>query len=164
MAYDNRNGSGNRYGQGSYGYKSSNVQPKKEEIKPVSAEPLPADYVEKAEEVMSTLKKDKDKKIQVITTNKIRNILSMIMVVYNVENLRTDSTLTEESIQGITMARIRMVYEAGRENTVKEFLKRAKLLEYIKDIGNDRQKLIKFTHYLEALVAYHRFYIGGKEG
>ena len=42
--------------------------------------------------------------------------------------------------------------------------KKAKLLEYIKDIGSSRAKLIAFTQYMEALVAYHRFYIGGKEG
>ena len=88
----------------------------------------------------------------------------MITDIYNVEILRGDSVLTAESVQSVTMARIRMIYEAGREPAVKEFLEKAKLLEYIKDIGDDRQKLIDFTHYMEALVAYHRFYIGGKEG
>ena len=165
MVYDNQNRSGNGNGQGNYGNKFRSDPPKREEVKPVSAEPLPADFVEQAENVMTRLKKRKDEeKKQPITTSKIRNLLSMITDIYNVENLRTDGTLTEESVQGITMARIRMVYEAGRERSVRDFLDEAKLLEYVKDIGNDRQKLIKFTHYMEALVAYHRFYIGGKEG
>ncbi len=44
----------------------------------------------------------------------------------------------------------------------KEFVEKTKLLEYLKWIGNDRKRLIRFTRYMEALVAFHR-YFGGKE-
>lgn len=37
------------------------------------------------------------------------------------------------------------------------------LLEYLKGISTDRADLIRFAHYMEALVAFHR-YFGGKEG
>ena len=47
---------------------------------------------------------------------------------------------------------------------MKDFITEAKLLAYIKDIGNEREKLIRFAHYMEALVAYHRYLIGGREG
>ena len=44
------------------------------------------------------------------------------MDIYNVEILRNDQTLLEESVQSIAMARVRMIYEAGREQAVKDFL------------------------------------------
>lgn len=126
----------------------------------VEAKPLPADYVDAAEQVMRKLAGERSK----ITTSKIRNLHSLVSDVYNVENPRDKNELLPESVTALTMMRIRAVYEAGREPSVKDFVREAKLLEYMKDIGNDRRKLIDFAHYMEALVAYHRFYIGGREG
>lgn len=126
----------------------------------IKALPLPEDYVDAAEAVMRRLAGNNRK----ITTSKIRNLLSLVTDIYNTENLRDAPTLSPESITALTMMRIRVVYEAGREQTVREFITEAKLLEYIKGIGTDREKLIAFAHYMEALVAYHRFLIGGREG
>ena len=138
--------------------RDSQSKPKMPDI--IEAEPLPEDYVEKAEEVIKGLI---DKKIN-ITTSKIRNLLSFVSEIYNIENNRDDPELLPRSQSLLTMMRIRTVYEAGRERkTVKVFVEDAKLLQHIKDIGKSREKLIDFSHYMEALVAYHRFY-GGKEG
>ena len=126
----------------------------------VEALPLPADYVDAAEAVIRKLAEKKPP----ITTSKIRNLHSLVSDIYNVENLRDESELLPESVTALTMMRIRVVYEAGREPSVKDFVREAKLLEYMKDVKHDRKKLIDFAHYMEALVAYHRFYIGGKEG
>lgn len=126
----------------------------------ITARPLPADYVDAAEAVIRQLAQNRSP----ITTSKIRNLLSLVSDIYNVENLRNDPSLLPDSRNALTMMRIRIVYEAGREQSTKEFVKEAKLLEYIKDIGTDREKLIAFAHYMEALVAYHRYLIGGREG
>lgn len=126
----------------------------------VEAKPLPADYVDKAETVMRKLAEGRNR----ITTSKIRNLHSLVSDIYNVENLRDDTGLLPESVTALTMMRIRVVYEAGREQSVKDFVKEAELLEHMKDVKTDRKKLIDFAHYMEALVAYHRFYIGGREG
>ncbi len=128
------------------------------EIKPL---PLPEDYVDAAEAVMRKLASSGNRKI---TTSKIRNLLSLVTDIYNQENLRDAPELLPGSRSALTMMRIRVVYEAGREQAVKDFITEAKLLEYIKDIGKDREKLIAFAHYMEALVAYHRYLIGGREG
>ena len=125
----------------------------------IRALPLPEDYVDAAEKVIQSL----DQK-RAITTSKLRNLLSLVSDIYNVENLRDDPQLLPESKTALTMLRIRVVYEAGREQKVKDFIQAAKLLEYIKGIGSDREKLIDFAHYMEALVAYHRYLIGGREG
>lgn len=118
---------------------------------------IPADYIQKAEDIMKDISKS-------ITTSKIRGFLSLVSKVYNVESVRTEDTLLPESMDTIQMMRIRVVYEAGRDNTdgVKRFLERSNILNYIKSIGDSRQKFITFARYMEALVAYHRFY-GGKE-
>ena len=138
--------------------RSSNPPQPPAEIKPL---PLPEDYVDAAEDVMRKLASGTNRKI---TTSKIRNLLSLVTDIYNTENLRDDPELLPGSKSALTMMRIRVVYEAGREATVKEFVEAAKLLQYIKGIGNSREKLIDFAHYMEALVAYHRYLIGGKEG
>ena len=53
---------------------------------------------------------------------------------------------------------------SGKETVypMKEFITQAHLLEYLKGISTDRADLIRFAHYMEALVAFHR-YLGGKE-
>jgi CRISPR-associated protein Csm2 len=76
--------------------------------------------------------------------------------------MRTDKTLDEKSIKKIQMMRIRVLYDAGREESVMKFIKASHILGYIQDIGDCRPKFIDFAHYVEALVAYHR-YLGGKE-
>lgn len=150
MAYNN-----NSYQRPRSNYSAAPQLPP--EIRPL---PLPEDYVEAAEAVMRRLAANNRK----ITTSKIRNLFSLVTDIYNDENLRDDAQLKPESKTSLTMMRIRVVYEAGREQTVKDFVTEAKLLEYIKGIGTSREKLIDFTHYMEALVAYHRYLIGGREG
>ncbi|MBR2742262.1 MAG: type III-A CRISPR-associated protein Csm2 [Clostridia bacterium] len=154
-SYSNFRQKGN---QPQYRDKRNGVPAPPDEVKALS---LPDDYVDDAEAVMRSLSENRGKPI---TTSKIRNIFSLVSDIYNTENLRDEPKLLPESRTALTMMRIRVVYEAGREESVKEFVKKAKLLEYIKGIGDDREKLIDFAHYMEALVAYHRYLIGGREG
>ena len=69
--------------------------------------------------------------------------------------------MSQESVEGLMMARVRVAYEAGRDPEVSKFVKEAKLMEYIKGVGKDRKEFLRFARYMEALVAWHRFY-GGK--
>lgn len=162
MAFnDNYRRPGNAFGSSRPSDRPTHVPQRQESKLPseIQACSLPADYVDKAESVIRKLFNDH----VIITTSKIRNILSLVSDIYNTENLRTAEELLAESKTAVMMMRIRVVYEAGREDSVKSFVREAKLLEYIKDIGSSRPKLIEFAHYMEALVAYHRYY-GGKEG
>lgn len=130
-------------------------------VKVIEAEQLPEDYVETAEEVMRKVLSHSP----AITTSKLRNLLSLVTDVFNVEQLRTEPELLPESVSKLQLMRIRVLYEAGREQNNKEFrdfMETSKLLEYLKGIGTSRKALIQFAHYMEALVAYHR-YLGGKE-
>ena len=66
-------------------------------------------------------------------------------------------------VSRVQYLKMRIAYEAGREpKTVYPFVMEARLLEYVNEIGSSRQNLILFCSYMEALVAYHKFY-GGRD-
>lgn len=143
----------NKYGdnRGRAPYGQRNITPPA----PIESLPIPADFLEQAEELMQTQSAG-------ITTNKIRRLYSLATEIYNEERLRTEEELSQESMAAVGMMRVRMAYECGRDEKVKSFVQAAKLLEYLKGIGNKRENFIHFTQYMEALVAYHRFF-GGRE-
>lgn len=89
--------------------------------------------------------------------------MSAIFIIYNIEKLRTaEKELLPDSAAKLGMMRVRTAYEAGRDSAVKNFVEQTKLLQYIKGIRLDRKAFLNFAHYMEALVAYHRYY-GGKD-
>lgn len=158
MAYNDRGyGRGNGSWGGSYDRPNRQAMPAS---KPIEPKMIPADYVEAAERVMNDLQDDRGKIC--ITTSKMRGFLTLVNDIYNTESLRSEDELLDESKLKLMRLRVRIVYDAGREAGVKKFVKKAQLLEYIKGIGSSRKKMIQFAHYMEALVAYHRF-LGGKE-
>lgn len=129
-----------------------------QEIMNTTPRDLPENYIDEAEKIMGDLSRRGVK----LTTSKIRNILSRVSDIYNVEVERTAETLLPESVSSLQMTRVRIAYECGRENTVKDFVEESQLLRYIKGVENSRTKFLHFARYMEALVAYHRFY-GGKD-
>ena len=137
-------------------------QQRPKNVREILAETVPEDYVDAADKVMQSIAEEK--RFNQITTSKIRNILSLISEIYDAERIRNAKDLLPENITKLQMMRVRVLYEAGRdEKTVAPFVKEAKLLEYIKGIGTSREKCILFAHYMEALVAYHRYYHIGNE-
>ena len=62
----------------------------------------------------------------------------------------------------LSEAKASVLYEAGREKTVKAFWEAAQIEKQIDKIGNSKKELILFCHYMEALVAYRKF-LGGKD-
>lgn len=124
-----------------------------------------SNYVDKAEEVIKGLRiKDKNGKlILTLTTSKIRNILAMVSELYNEVQRQRDAVLSDEMASRVKYLKMRIAYEAGRdEKTVKPFVQKAELMEEIDKIGKSREKLLTFCNYMEALVAYHKYY-GGKD-
>lgn len=158
----------NRYQQSRYGENRSRNFSDRRDTKPKETKEIkellvPEDYVDAADAVMQRLAKvDKNKKIKFdLTTSKLRNILTLVSDIYNYEVRSHEHTISKESIAKLQKLRIRVLYDAGREQSVKEFVETSKLLEYIKGINKNRENMLRFCHYMEALVAYHRFY-GGK--
>lgn len=121
-------------------------------------------YADLAEKVIKNLKTDKNdpnKTRSMLTTSQIRNLLAMTTDIYNdVQNIQ-GTKLDEKIVERINYLRVRFAYEAGRDPKVGEFVKEAHIIRYIKLI-HDKNAYILFSRYMEALVAYHRYY-GGKD-
>ena len=120
-------------------------------------------YVDLAEKVIvKDLERNKRGNFR-LTNSKIRNLLSLV------NNLYTDVARTggsdeklSETIEGkIQYIRLRFVYEAGREKSVKDFVEKADIIKHLQRIET-RSDLLLFCRYMEALVAYHKFN-GGRD-
>ncbi len=112
-------------------------------------------YVGEAEKVIRNLL-DKNRG-RILTTSKIRNILSMISDIYNDVRYLPGEELNAEILGRIQYLKLHVVYEAGRERTVKDFIEEADLLSVIDSIGKSKEKFLLFCHYMEALVAYRKY-------
>lgn len=123
---------------------------------------LEKNYAAQAEAVILDLSQSM-RNYRDFTTSKIRNILAQVSDIYNDVVLLPDEVLSPEIQSRIEYLKVRLAYECGREpNVVKPFVKRAGLLELIEGIGDSRDNFIRFSRYMEALVAYHRFH-GGRD-
>ena len=114
-------------------------------------------YVDEAEKVIKTLiEKDRNgRNVIRLTTSKIRGILSLVTELYNDIIHESSNKLGEEYVERIQYLRLRIAYEA-------EFVKKSNLLGYVKQIKDSKKLFLLFTKYVEALVAYHKYY-GGKD-
>ena len=121
-------------------------------------------YVVKAEKAINECRKVTNSrgKVEMITTSQIRNLLAMTADIYNQVMLSMNDVLSEEITGRIAYLKIRFIYEMGRDSKMETFAQQAEILKAIDEIGNSKQKYILFSRYMEALVAYHKFY-GGKD-
>ncbi len=118
-------------------------------------------YVDKAENVIKSLNHTKDHRNNKIkfflTTTKIRNLLNLTSNLFDESKVRSYKELADK----IAYLRVQFVYQSGRETAVKDLVKKAEILDILKEINN-KESLQRFCRYMEALVAYFRFY-GGKD-
>lgn len=117
-------------------------------------------YVDKAEETITRLSKKvdrRDKPIAMVTTSKIRNLLSMAADIYNQVLDCKDNELPTELVSRIDYLRVRFIYECGRDEKTKDLIDEADLLSILKQINGDKNNYILFYHYMEALVAFKRY-------
>lgn len=122
-------------------------------------------YVKKAEETINELldiKNKNGKPVPIATTSQMRNILAMSADIYNRVMVNSGEDLSDEIIGLIEYLKIRIVYEAGRDEKVKKLIVQSEMLEIIDEINGSKKNFILFNHYLEALIAYRKFK-GGKE-
>ena len=119
-------------------------------------------YVDKAESVIQKLKDKKNmqgRSIPVVTTSKHRNLLAMTADLYNEVVNQPEDGLNEDICSRIEYLRVRFLYEAGREPSVKHLIQEADLLAVLKEINGSKQNYILFSRYMEALVAFRKFYV-----
>lgn len=122
-------------------------------------------YVELAEKAIQKLLEEKDdrgRKVTMVTTSQIRNLLSMTADLYNDVLSVKEKELPAEIKGRINYLKLRFVYESGREPKVKSLVNKAEILTHLDEIRGSKKQYILFSRYMEALVAYHRFY-GGRD-
>lgn len=130
------------------------------------------DSVDEAEAVIKNLIKDKDGNIALKTTQ-IRKFLIAVNVVRNKVDVYCSQnfgvkTLPADLAAEIKFLKVSAFYLVGREKSgkyvgpVEDFVKKAKLEEKILHIGDNIVAFEKFCKYIEALVAFHKYY-GGKD-
>lgn len=124
-------------------------------------------YVDKAEKVIINLAEESKKKnrgkVNIVTTSKIRNLLAMTADIYNQVVTSSKETLSEELNGRVEYLRVRFMYECGREPKVREFVQKAEILEILKEIKQSKKNYLLFSKYMEALIAFHRYYGGEDE-
>lgn len=131
------------------------------EVKRTPIELTDENYVSQAEAVIKRLI-DENGKNKILTTSKIRKLLAMISEMYTKAKRLKSNTLNSELLTKIQYFKMHTVYEAGRESSVKKFVEEAQITNQIDKIKTDREKLILFCLYMEALVAYRKF-LGGRD-
>ena len=99
-----------------------------------------------------------DRMFRLLTTSKLRRIYSFIMNLYTQINAPEDF---ENRIGDLQYLKVKMAYEAGREQSVRDFLDATQLMNAIDSIKTYDQFML-YCRYAESLVAFFKFY-GGKE-
>ena len=110
---------------------------------------------------------------ELVTTSQIRKFLTAVNTVtekvnaYKLEKTDDYDTLPVELQAQIKYLKVKLAYQIGRNrskwgNPVEDFEKEAGLMSLIDGIKSSTKEYEKFAHYIEALVAFHKFY-GGKD-
>lgn len=123
-------------------------------------------FVDKAEKsilnLINSSEKDKWGNSKIVTNSKIRNLLAMTADIYN-EVLISNEKLSSDVNARIDYLRVRFIYECGRDQMVKDFVEEADILTALKEINGSRKNFILFQHYMEALVAFHKYNHKGRD-
>lgn len=123
-------------------------------------------YVDQAEKaILKIVKQDEENKqknsrakTMLVTTSKIRNLLAMTAEIQTEVRNNKGDKLTSEMIERINYLKVRFVYEAGREPAVRKLVDTAEILQHLGDVKNSKEQYIIFSMYMEALVAFRKFY------
>lgn len=118
-------------------------------------------YVDKAENVINSLKRIRKKNNSdtfFLTTSKIRKLLSLTSTLYDESRVREYDDLKDK----VAYLKVQYIYQAGKEPSVKDLVIKGEIIEALNEI-KDRESLQRFCRYMEALVAYFKFYEGEEQ-
>ena len=108
-------------------------------------------YLDLAKKIIKRNKKN-------ITTTQLRNILQYLSLLDNKLLTTSDSKKDALIKKELTYFKLRLVYAAGRDFEVKSFITDSNLIKYVQAAQTSFKEFKLYHHYLEALVAYHKFY------
>ena len=130
------------------------------------------DIAREAESVVVRLERNQKDQI-ILTTSQIRKFLVAVNALTN--KITVYRSLHEGAMQlspilasEVKYLKVKLIYQVGRAqkqkrtNPIKDFVEKARLKEWIDGIGTDIRAYEEFAHYVEALVAYHKYH-GGRD-
>lgn len=118
-------------------------------------------YVNEAEAVIQEMKQVSFREARdTLTMSQLRNLASLTSNIYD-EVQNNDVAQVSDKLAYL---RVQFVYQSGRNAAVKKLVELADILNILKTMQakNDRAIIIRFCRYMEALVAYFKYY-GGKD-
>lgn len=126
------------------------------------------DYVKCAENVIKFLKKENFGVVgskETLSTSKIRNILSSTSEIYDMVGSQGPEAVRDK----LAYLKVKLIYQSGRYPVVKRFVEVSKLIQALDRLEvkyyqqpEEKAMIILFCRYMEALVAYFKYY-GGKD-
>ena len=132
-------------------------------------------YVDRADRVIRELSEEASRnRYKMVTTSQIRKFLTAVNQINgkidqfkNGIKTSASDTIPEDLQMEIKFLKVRLAYQIGRagdkrNNRVKDFEDKAELFKEIDGIGDSLERYENFARYVEALVAFHKFY-GGEE-
>lgn len=118
-------------------------------------------YVNEAEAVIQEMRQRSFRESRdTLTMSQLRNLASLTGNIYD-EVQNNDVAQVSDKLAYL---RVQFVYQSGRNAGVKKLVDLADILNILKKIQlkNDRTSIIRFCRYIEALVAYFKYY-GGQD-
>lgn len=126
------------------------------------------DYVKCAENVIKFLKKENFGVVgskETLSTSKIRNILSSTSEIYDMVRFQGPEAVRDK----LAYLKVKLIYQSGRYPVVKRFVEVSKMIQALDRLEvkyyqqpEEKAMIILFCRYMEALVAYFKYY-GGKD-
>ncbi|WP_145462495.1 type III-A CRISPR-associated protein Csm2 [Staphylococcus hominis] len=95
-----------------------------------------------------------------LTTSKLRKLMEQVNRLYTIAFNSNEDQLNEEFIDELEYLKIKFYYEAGREKSVDEFLRKTLMFQIIDRVIQKESKkfFLDYCKYFEALVAYAKYY------
>lgn len=116
------------------------------------------DKLKYAEELMKNISQVKGKNSDKITSNQMRIVLSLFVNVRNdLQRKEKIEELAEDELYKIKYIKVKLIYQISRMN-LKDFLKKSYLNEMLDDVKT-REDFYNLVDYVEALVAYQKYYM-----
>ena len=126
------------------------------------------DIVDRAEKAIQSLKRTDIHKGNKIGLNptKIRKFLTAVTSIKNkVEIVAAGQgsafkELPDDLALEVKLLKMNILYQAGRDSDIyiEDFIQKSGIVTFIESIGNDYKKFQQFCRYVEALIAFHKYY------
>ncbi|OQQ80699.1 type III-A CRISPR-associated protein Csm2 [Ligilactobacillus salivarius] len=121
-------------------------------------------YVDEARKIIEIFKGENfeifynKRKKERLTNTQLRNLLAMTSAVYDEARNNGFDHVNEK----IAYLKVQFIYQSGRNLAVKVFVEVAQLVELVDKIRDLKKMddLLRFCHYMEALIAYFKYYGG----